>query len=166
MKHLAFLVTMLLLASAAFSGEEPAVQAIKTLQAAHSEARARNWARVFDRAGRETGIDSLLLVAIAHRETSLILGVVGTRGEVGLMQLHGLSLRHRPGRCNPKGVSCSIRAGAAFLQFCRATCGGSWNRWVGAYGLSRCPSEEEAKAMKSVRRARAIYESIGGKKWM
>jgi hypothetical protein len=151
--------------SYAHGSELEVFRAVQLLQPAHPPAVAAAWAGVLFEAGVETDIDPLLLTAIAFRESSLRTSVVGDRGEVGPMQLHGAALAHRPSGCDPAEMSCSIRGGAAVLQWWQAQCSGSWSVWVGAYGLGRCPSEEDAEALGSVRRARALYERIGGRSW-
>ena len=85
------------------------------------------------------------------------------------MQLLGVAKSHAPReggrRCDTKEMRCNIRTGANFLAWCRDQCEGSWNVWVGAYGMSRCPSEQEAEKLRSVRRARKLYQQIGGEEW-
>lgn len=147
--------------------EADVATAIRHLQPAHGAAVAAAWGSVIWEAGVEVDIDPLLLVALAFRESSLTEGVVGTRGELGPMQLHGAALRYRPGRCDPREIECSIRGGAAVLQWWRAECGEvPWSRWVGAYGLGRCPGIDEAEGLQSVRRARALYQRVGGSQWL
>jgi len=146
--------------------EAEVLEAVETLQPAHPPAVAASWAGIFFEAGRETGIDPLLLVAIGFRESSLRGAVEGALGELGAMQLHGIATLHRPRGCDLQDIGCNVRGGAAYLQFCRAHCNDErWSVWVGAYGMSRCPTIDEAEASRSVRRARNIYEQIGGEGW-
>ena len=146
--------------------EAEVVRAVQTLQPGHSPPVAAAWGGVIWEAGQETSIDPLLITAIVFRESSIQEGVVGTRGEVGPMQLHGAALHFRPRRCDPREISCSIRGGSAVLSYWRAACNeDAWNIWVGAYGLGRCPAGDEAADLRSVRRARELYERIGGTGW-
>jgi len=151
--------------SVSANDESPTVTAIRALQPIHEEETVATWAYLFDRAGRSADLDPLLLVSIAFRESSLLEGRIGSRGEVGLMQLHGAALQFLPRGCPPDEVECSIRGGAAYLSYCREFCGGSWNRWVGAYGMSRCPTETIARSEPSVVRVREIYRQIQGSNW-
>jgi soluble lytic murein transglycosylase-like protein len=151
-------------------GNEPdefaVMRAVQILQPSHAPPVAAAWAGVIYEAGAETGLDPLLIAAIAFRESSLREGVVGDRGEVGPMQLHGAALRHRPQGCDPADITCSIRGGAAVLQWWQAECNDPrWAIWIGAYGFGRCPSIEEAEDHRSVRRARELYERVGGERW-
>ena len=83
------------------------------------------------------------------------------------MQVHGVALQFRPDECSPmlEGAECQIRTGARFLAYCREACPGSQWRWVGAYGMSRCPSEQEAGMMPSVRVLARYHQEIGGSGW-
>ena len=146
--------------------EAEVVRAVELLQPGHGPAVAAAWGGVIFEAGIETDIDPLLIAAIAFRESSLREGVVGSRGELGPMQLHGVALAHRPQGCDPADIACSIRGGSAVLQYWRAECNDPrWAIWIGAYGFGRCPSIEEADAHRSVIRARDLYERIGGTQW-
>ena len=147
-------------------------QAVRTLQPGASVERAEELARVIVDAGRETELDPLLITAITFRESSFArsresLESLGERGERGLMQVHGVALRFRPDACphSLEGAECQIRTGARFLAYCREACPGSQWRWVGAYGMSRCPSEQEAGMMPSVRVVARYHREIGGSGW-
>jgi hypothetical protein len=148
--------------------------AVRRLQPAASEDRAAELAGVFVAAGRETNVEPLLLLAIAMRESSLHPAVEartrrGSRGEVGLMQVHpsGPAIRLRPADCDEDldGARCQVRTGARFLAFVRDHCPGSTWRWVAAYGRSRCPSETEARADRNAAIAAGYYSRAGGVRW-
>lgn len=148
--------------------------AIRRLQPAADEERAAALAAVFVEAGREAAIDPLLLVAIAMRESSLSERVerlerLGAVGELGLMQIHpqGPALRLRPQECSAEleGARCQVRTGARWLAFVRERCPGTTWRWVAAYGLSRCPSEEEARVDRNALRAESLYARARGNRF-
>lgn len=148
--------------------------AVRRLQPAADEERAGELAGVFVAAGREADLDPLLLVAIAMRESSLHPAVeartrLGSRGEVGLMQVHprGPAMRLRPADCDEDldGAGCQVRTGARFLAFVREHCPGSTWRWVAAYGRSRCPSEAEARGDRNAAIAASYYSRAGGSAW-
>ncbi len=146
--------------------------AIRRLQPAASEERARTLAAIFVEAGDESDVDPLLLAAIAMRESSLHPAVEsltrrGSRGEVGLLQIHGAALRLRPEECSVEleGARCQVRAGARWLAYVRERCGGSMWRYVAAYGRSRCPSEAEARADRNAAIAASYYSLAGGVDW-
>jgi hypothetical protein len=180
MRWILALFTMAVLAMCAmrFAGgevsgvrDEVAV-AIQQLQPVVSDDRARALAQVFDRAGYENDIDPFLLVAISMRESSLLLKAedgryVGSRGERGLLQIHGVALRFRPDGCSKqlKKAFCQVHTGARFLDYCRGMCGGSPWRWVAAYGMSGCPSEEKAGMAVGPRIAHKYYMKIRGTGW-
>lgn len=155
-------------------GDEAAVvaRAIQRLQPATDEERATRLAGIFVRAGNETRIDPMLLVAIAMRESSLSERVenlerLGSRGERGLMQCHGAALRVRPSGCGEEleGAHCQVYTGAMWLAWVRDHCEGSTWRWVAGYGRSRCPSETEARSDRNAAIAASYYAMAGGREW-
>ena len=141
---------------------------IITLQPAHDIDTAQELASWFLEAADEQGHDPRLLVAMAMRESSLHHDVTGSRGEVGLMQIHGAAVRLRPEGCDPdlESPRCQVRTGAAWLSVAKRTCGNDpWN-YVFAYGVGRCPrTREEAREHRSPRNARRHYLRIGGQSW-
>jgi len=146
--------------------------AIQILQPATSDTLARRWAVIYLDAANETWLDPLLLVAISMRESSLLEEAEageyrGQLGEVGLLQVHGVALRHRPAGCDVPliGAFCQIHTGARFLQYVRELCGGSTWRWVAAYGMSSCPSEATAHEYPGVILAYRYYREVGGEGW-
>jgi len=151
---------------------EEVAAGIAELQPAAAGQRANRLAAVFAEAGRRHNHDPLLLVAIAFRESSLAVDVEehrrrGALGEGGLMQVHGAALRARPHYCPLPlpDAECQVQTGAAWLAYARAACGGSWWRWVAAYGLGACPSEERAREHAAARVAHRYYTRIGGTRW-
>jgi hypothetical protein len=136
---------------------------IVNLQPAADLERATELASVFQAAASRHKLDPLLLVAISFRESSLRRSVeerrkLGALGELGLMQSHGAALRFRPADCDRRlvGARCQVETGAAFLSEARRQCGGSWWRWVAAYGMRACPSEERARDMVGAQGGAAV----------
>lgn len=162
-----FAIIITVLAWCAIADANKELDAVMKLQPMHTQEVAASWAGAFRSAGKESDIDPLLLIAIAYRESSIRDDVVGKLGEQGPMQLHGAALMHRPRACNPAEMTCSIRGGAAVLQYWRSACNDDrWAVWIGAYGLGQCPSYGDAAKLRSVQRARALYEKIGGDGWI
>jgi hypothetical protein len=146
-------------------GPDHVAGAILELQPAHDETTATAMAAWFHEAGEEQGHDPLFLVAIAMKESSLTTTATGGVGEVGLMQVHGAAVQLRPEGCSRdlESPRCQVRTGAAWLALARRQCGPDRSDYLFAYGVGRCPrSHEEATKHRSVRRARAFYERIGG----
>lgn len=153
------------------------ISAIKTLQPHKSvvdDDRAEYLARIFAEAGEENEMDPKLLIAISFRESSFHPDFENrkrfgkSRGEIGLMQCHGACLKFRPEDCTKEleGARCQIRTGAKYLAFFRdGPCQGSQWRWVAAYGLGICPSEQAAGLNRGARNAFRFHSKIGGKGW-
>jgi len=141
--------------------------AISALRPTLSDGRVGDLATVFVDAGQETEIDPLLLVALARRESGLRPSARGNLGEIGLLQVHGVGLKHRPEVCarSLTTADCQVRTGAAFLQWVRASCPGSTWRWVCSYARSHCCSEEVARNDIGTRRAHRYHQEIGGREW-
>ena len=137
-----------------------------------SAARADELSLWFADAAEESEIDPFLLVAIARRESNFMVEVErgelrGSKGEIGLMQNHGVSLGFRPTWCSHRleGAHCQIHTGARFLAWVRNHCGGSKSRWVASYGMRECATERAAPLTRSVKRARRFYFQAGGTDW-
>lgn len=153
-------------------GEDRVRAAIVQLQPATGDERADRLSVLFSEAGEDHGLDPLLLVALSMRESSLSplvenREVFGSRGEIGLMQAHGVALRFRPQGCSSalESAWCQVQTGARFLSVVRESCRGSTWRWVGSYGASRCMTEDEARAHPSTRIAHRYYVQVGGTGW-
>jgi len=149
-------------------------EAIQTLQPRVDDARARRLSRHIRDATDDAWLDPLLVVALIMRESSFSPRVerlerLGPQGERGLMQvMPGGPWRDvLPDGCTEElvGARCQIHTGVRWLALARDRCPGSWWRWVAAYGMSRCPTEEQARMTVSPRRARAYYTRIGGERW-
>jgi len=147
--------------------------AIQQLQPRVTDERAERLAEIIVRAGEESDIEPFLIASIIMRESSFQteverLEVFGeARGEPGLMQTHGASLRLRPDHCSYsiETAECQIFTGTRWLAFAREQCGGSMWRWVSAYGRRACPSERLAREEHRVALVRDYYMSIGGTSW-
>jgi len=147
---------------------EKVFQAVRKLKPLRNPQSAEYWAKVMHSAAIENDLDPLLVTAIVYRESSFVTVVRSEGGSIGPLQIkaNGIAFhRHRPNNCDIRNMRCNIRTGAAFLAWVRGHCGEPWDVWVGGYGMSRCPTPREAGQLRSVRRARRIYESIGGTQW-
>ena len=180
---MATVVTVLAVGRLAVGDDGPTLRdvasGIRTLQPNADLERAEELAVVFRDAGHRNNHDPLLLVAISFRESSLLRRVearrqLGALGEFGLMQNHGVSVGFRPADCDHhllpthperSRAYCQVQTGAAFLAHAREQCGGSWWRWVAAYGMSSCPSEGYARTVRGAQRANRYYNQIGGTQW-
>lgn len=139
---------------------------------------AKQLTRAFLEAGDEHEIDPLLLVAVSMKESSLD-PTTRTGRDRGLMQCRegGVCENFIPDDCDRELVSpvCQVRTGAGFLRFVKGVCARraqehghpspSWGAIVAAYGMKRCPTEDEAVKTRSYRRAKKFYDRIGGKSW-
>lgn len=132
--------------------------------------RAMRLAEIIEAASSRRDLPAWIVAAMAMRESGYRMDVeqlqlLGRRGERGLMQLHpsivGRASRMVPG-CTPRleTATCQIEVGAAWLAYTRERCPGRWERWVGAYGMSRCPSVSEASQHRSVRRIRSLLAAV------
>jgi hypothetical protein len=149
--------------------EAPIVGAIKRLQpvyARQNRARdARRIAGIIERAAERNRIDPHLAVAIAMRESSLRADPGrGSLGEQGMFQVHprGYARRVCQGTCDLSQPGCNAEVALCYLAHVRELCPGSTWRWVAAYGMSRCPTEREARAMTTTRRARRYLVVAAG----
>ena len=170
-------ITRLLTCSVAYADDddvalETIADGIRELQPGADVDRSERLAVVFSEAGQRYRHDPLLLVAISFRESSLLESVEsrrrrGSLGELGLMQCHGRALTYRPADCDHHliGAYCQVETGAAYLAQARDHCGGSWWRWVAAYGMGHCPSEGYARTTRGAQNANRYYNRIGGASW-
>lgn len=86
---------------------------------AKSEETQREIAEAVFSAGKNHDIPPLLLLAMAHRESSLHLGATGKLGERGLMQVHGAAAEG----CDLDTYGNQVSCGAAWLRRCINECG-------------------------------------------
>jgi len=148
----------------------PVLDAVKTLQPWYArpgnERDARRVAGIIRVAAERHAIDPRLAVAIAMRESSLRAGRVrGALGEQGMFQVmpNGYARRACPRDCALDQPHCNADVALCYLAHVRELCGSDdpWV-WIGAYGMRRCPTGREARAMTSTRRARAYLVAVAG----
>jgi len=79
------------------------------------------------------GVPCLLLVAMMHHESRFDSTVIGKRGEIGLLQVHGAAARG----CDLATIRGQVFCGAAWLQLGRSRCSDWWSatHW---YASSSC----------------------------
>ena len=149
-------------------------RAIQVLQPRVMDDRAARLSGIIREATDDAWIDPLLVVALIMRESSFSpqierLERFGERDERGLTQMMpgGPWREVLPDGCTEElvGARCQIHTGVRWLATARQRCPGSWWRWVAAYGMSRCPTEEQARMTTSPRRARGLYIRAGGERW-
>lgn len=103
------------------------------------EERIRQIARLADVATSDTRIPPELVLALSYRESRWQEGVVGARGEVGLMQIHGVALgkwRHRPHVVWHPALN--LRLGVLHLQRAVNDCLGDLGWGLGKYATGEC----------------------------
>jgi hypothetical protein len=133
--------------------------------------RAMRLAEIVETASRRHEIPSWIVAAMVMRESGYRrdveeLRLLGRRGERGLLQIHPSmavqASRMVPG-CSPRLLTaeCQIDVGVAWLAHIRGRCPGPWQRWVAAYGMSRCPTLTEAHRHRSIRRIRNLLGEVG-----
>jgi len=107
----------------------------------------------------EYGHDPWLITAMAYCESTFRPHAIGdSRGERGIMQLHG-----RPTRgCEFDTARGGLECGARYLRLLTDRCG-SVERGVAAYATGRCKLSEEEKAMWTVRRRLRMAERLRGR---
>lgn len=119
-------------------------------------------------ASAETGIDPVLAVAVARRESSLLplvgLGTKnGSRGERGYFQIlpNGAAERFSPDACSQHDPYCNASTALRYMAFLQNRCGSTdpWV-WVGAYGSDHCPTAVESRSWRVVQLARSFYCDI------
>jgi len=118
-----------------------------------------------------TGIDPLLAVAIAFRESSLLPQVGlgeknGARGERGYFQVlpGGGAERFAPEGCvSQHDVRCNAATAMSYLAWLRdENCPGAISQWVGAYGRGRCVGPLESREWPEVQVARRHFCALMG----
>jgi len=124
---------------------------------------------IISQAALENDIDPILAAAIAMRESSLMISVgEGALGEVGLFQVmpRGIARQVCPRRCDIRRPACNADTALCYLSFLRDYCGpqDTWI-WMGAYGMSRCPTSEEARRMVFTRRTRNFVTQVVGERY-
>lgn len=124
------------------------------------EARVRRMVRYAEEVTEDLDFGAALVLAVALRESGWMEGVRGARGEVGLMQLHGVALgeyRHRPPIVwHPK---LNLRLGAQHLQRAISSCVDDVRWGLGAYATGVCRPPRDPEDTMVVRWA---YEMLSG----
>lgn len=132
--------------------------------------RATRLARVFFESGREYDVDSLLGLAMAFCESSLVPAVIdgrirGARGEMGVFQIMPDSYpAKRCGRGRDLlSLDGNVAAGFCYLSHLRELCD-SDDVWVmaTAYGRASCPSPRGARRARFAKRRRETLCTIAG----
>ena len=149
------------------SAAQTAIQVLQPWYAREANTRhATRIAGIIAGAAHANGIDVLLAVSLAMRESSLRAGVGlrGSLGEQGMFQVmpNGYARRACPRRCALDQPGCNADVALCYLAHVRDLCPGSTWVWVGAYGTNHCPTEREARAMPTTRRARAYLVAVAG----
>jgi hypothetical protein len=118
----------------------------------------------------KTGVNSLIAVSIAFRESSLHPNVGkgiknGLRGERGYFQImpNGTAESFAPGDCSQHDPDCNATTAFGFMRHLKSICGDDPWVWVAAYGGrgDPCPTREEAREYPEVRVARSYLCKIG-----
>lgn len=118
---------------------EPARNGRWLLRRRGEEERVRQIARLADVATSDTRIPPELVLALSYRESRWQEGVVGARGEIGLMQIHGVALgkwRHRPRVVWHPALN--LRLGVLHLQRAVDDCLGDLGWGLGKYATGEC----------------------------
>ena len=112
--------------------------------ASDADAR-RGMAAKIDHAARTHGVPPMLLTVMAKRESSFQPDVVGSsRGERGVLQVHGLAAR----RCDLSTVEGQLDCGARWLRKSFDLCG-DWRGAVTAYMSGRCEAGRKSRLGKA-----------------
>jgi hypothetical protein len=114
------------------------------------------------------GIDPLLAVALAFRESSLLPQVGlgqknGARGERGYFQIMPDSFAERfaPEECSQHVPACNAKTAMSLLAWLRdERCQGAPQQWIGMYGRGVCAGPRESADWLEVQVARRFFCSI------
>jgi hypothetical protein len=138
--------------------------------AANAETR-RDMAEMIAEASEAAQVPPLLLTVLAKRESSFSKDAVGSRGEVGILQVHGLAARG----CDLSTAGGQLACGAKWLRKAFDMCG-TWERAITAYASGYCIAPKKSKLASLVlsrlhqwQRAQAIIDSchdINSRHWV
>jgi hypothetical protein len=113
--------------------------------AANDEAR-RAMAKMIADASRAHEVPPLLLTVMAKRESSFATDAIGqSRGEVGLLQVHGLAARG----CDLSTAEGQLACGARWLRLAYDKCG-TWESAITAYAAGYCHAQKDTRLDKLV----------------
>ncbi len=121
------------------------------------EAKVRRFAVYADEATIDASFGPALVMAIAWRESGWQEGIVGSRGEIGLMQIHGVALgrwRRRPNLVWHPALN--IRLGVLHLQRAVNDCLGDIAWGLGKYATSECRPPRDHEDTQVIRWAYEI----------
>lgn len=112
--------------------------------AANSVAR-REMAEKIAFAAERCNVPPLLLTVIAKRESSFDPEAVGSLGEIGILQVHGLAAKD----CDLSTVDGQLACGASWLRKSFDKCG-TWDRAIAAYAAGYCTAPKNSRLFKLV----------------
>lgn len=98
-------------------------------------------AEMIAEAADAAGVPPLLLTVLAKRESSFSVDAVGSRGEIGLLQVHGLAAKG----CDLETPEGQLACGARWLRRSFDMCGGTWERAITAYAAGYCTAPKDSK---------------------
>lgn len=119
--------------------------------------RAQNLIPKIKKLSKKNGIDYRIVVVMVTMESAWRTDAVGTIGEIGLMQIHGVC-RMGHDLSTPLG---QIKAGIMCLRLSRDACDGSDEQMVAMYASGNCKSES-VRTQRLVRRRLAIARKLKG----
>lgn len=138
--------------------------------AANAEAR-RDMATMIAEAAEAAQVPPLLLTVLAKRESSFSKDAIGSRGEVGILQVHGLAARG----CDLSTAEGQLACGAKWLRKAFDMCG-SWERAIAAYAAGYCSAPKDSKLatlvlsrLRQWQRAQGIIDSchdVNSRHWV
>jgi hypothetical protein len=124
----------------------------------------RAMAEQIAKAAADNDVPPLLVTLMAKRESSFDPSAIGfSRGEIGILQVHGLAARG----CELDTVEGQLACGARWMRRAFEVCG-SWDRAIVAYASGRCDAPKQSKLFKNSfsrfrqwHKARAAVDSCG-----
>jgi soluble lytic murein transglycosylase-like protein len=113
--------------------------------AANDTAR-RDMAAMIVEASKKNDVPALLLTVMAKRESSFSPDAIGSaRGEVGLLQVHGLAAKG----CDLETPEGQLSCGARWLRLAYDKCG-TWEQAIAAYAAGYCVAPKDSKLFRLV----------------
>lgn len=111
---------------------------------AANDAERRAMATMIADAARAHGVPPLLLTVMVKRESSFSTEAIGeSRGEIGLLQVHGLAARG----CDLTTPEGQLSCGARWLRKAYDKCG-DWNGAITAYAAGYCHAPKDSSLNK------------------
>lgn len=113
---------------------------------AANDAERRDMAKMIADAARAHDVPPLLLTVMAKRESSFATDAIGeSRGEIGLLQVHGLAARG----CDLSTGEGQLACGARWLRLAFEKCG-TWEGAITAYAAGYCHAPKDSRLAKLV----------------